>query len=478
MLVLEKNSDLPKGWALSYLGLITKNHDGKRIPVNASLREKMNGKYPYYGASGIIDHVNKPIFKGDFLLIGEDGANLLARSTPIAFIAKGEFWVNNHAHVLTTLEGIQLEFLSHFINSINLSSWVTGTAQPKLNQANMNKIPILIPPLNEQKRIVAKIEEIFSLLDFTKHLIEKIDPLLKQYKQSLLKSAFEGKLTEKWRNTNPKIKSIHVLLKEIVENRNKLYTVQLENAKSKGLRKNKSKFLLEIPKIILKDNRLPSSWTVVNVNFLAFVTKLAGFEYTKYIKPQNDGDVPLIRAQNVQMGKFDNSNIKFISKDISDNLERSQINGTEILMVFVGAGTGNVCMSPNGRRWHLAPNVAKIDVNGIPTEYLYYYLQSPIGILDNLSRVKASAQQSLSMENIRKINVTLPPLEEQQEIITMIEEGISLIQNIETLTNSLSSQLITLRSVILKQAFEGKLVPQDPNDEPASELLKRIKLQN
>lgn len=270
-----------------------------------------------------------------------------------------------------------------------------GTTQKTISLKNIRELVIPIPPLNEQKRIVAKIEEIFSLLDFTKHLIEKIDPLLKQYKQSLLKSAFEGKLTEKWRNINPKIKSIHVLLKEIVENRNKLYTVQLENAKSKGLRKNKSKFLLEIPKIILKNNCLPSSWTVVNVNFLAFVTKLAGFEYTKYIKPQNDGDVPLIRAQNVQMGKFDNSNIKFISKDISDNLERSQINGTEILMVFVGAGTGNVCMSPNGRRWHLAPNVAKIDVNGIPTEYLYYYLQSPIGILDNLSRVKASAQQKL-----------------------------------------------------------------------------------
>ena len=163
-LFFEKD-DLPKGWIRISLENITKNHDGKRIPISAKLRKEMHGTYPYYGASGIIDYVNKPIFNGKYLLIGEDGANLLSRTTPIAFIAYGEFWVNNHAHVLTTLDNISLEFLSYFINSIDLSNWVTGTAQPKLTQSNMKKIPVSIPSLNEQKRIVTKIESIFGNID-------------------------------------------------------------------------------------------------------------------------------------------------------------------------------------------------------------------------------------------------------------------------------------------------------------------------
>lgn len=216
--VLNKPTKLPKNWTLSSLGFITKNHDGKRIPVNELSRKKMRGKYPYYGASGIIDYVNKPLFKGEFLLIGEDGANLLARSTPIAFIADGEFWVNNHAHVLTTFEEIPLEFLSYFINSINLSPWVTGTAQPKLNQANMNKIPIILPPLNEQKRIITKIEESFSHVDKNEKLV---DSLLQQYdfiRSSILKQAFEGKLVPQ----DPNDKPAEILLQKITEEKQKI----------------------------------------------------------------------------------------------------------------------------------------------------------------------------------------------------------------------------------------------------------------
>ena len=109
--VFDKNN-LPKGWIKTKLENIVKNHDGKRIPVSAKLREDMKGNYPYYGASGIIDHVSKYIFNGKYLLISEDGANLLSRTSPIAFIVNGEFWVNNHAHVLTTLDSIPSEFLS------------------------------------------------------------------------------------------------------------------------------------------------------------------------------------------------------------------------------------------------------------------------------------------------------------------------------------------------------------------------------
>ena len=192
--------NVPNRWKFFSLGDITENYDAKRIPVSAKLREAMKGSYPYYGASGIIDYVNKPLFSGKYVLVGEDGANLLARTSPIAFIANGKFWVNNHAHVLTTLDNIMLEFLSYVLNSIDLSKWVTGTAQPKLNQANMNKIPIPIPPINEQKRIVAKIESIFTQIDAAKERLEvlisqtkSVSGSLSTLRNSVLKQAFEGK---------------------------------------------------------------------------------------------------------------------------------------------------------------------------------------------------------------------------------------------------------------------------------------------
>ncbi|HFL2781569.1 TPA: restriction endonuclease subunit S, partial [Pseudomonas aeruginosa] len=137
----------PKGWEVKPLGSLVVNKDGKRIPIKASDRADMAGEYPYYGASGVIDYVNDFIFEGRHLLIGEDGANLLARSTPIAFIADGRYWVNNHAHVLGEKNSLSLDYLAFSINMRGLESFVSGSAQPKLNQENLNKIPIQVPPL-------------------------------------------------------------------------------------------------------------------------------------------------------------------------------------------------------------------------------------------------------------------------------------------------------------------------------------------
>jgi type I restriction enzyme S subunit len=156
---------LPNGWVAARFGDIMVNRDGERIPVSREIREGRKGPYDYYGASGVIDCIDDFLFDKPLLLIGEDGANLINRSTPIAFIAQGRYWVNNHAHVL---DGITLDFLRFIelhINAIDLKPFVTGTAQPKMNQAKMNSIPIALPPLSEQKRIVSKVTELLSLCD-------------------------------------------------------------------------------------------------------------------------------------------------------------------------------------------------------------------------------------------------------------------------------------------------------------------------
>lgn len=159
------SESLPQGWEWALLDDVSINFDGLRIPVKAADRAEMTGEYPYYGASGVIDRVDDYLFEGRYLLVSEDGANLLARNKPIAFEAAGRFWVNNHAHVLQAAPGVEQRFLLHALERLDLSRYISGSAQPKLTQRNLKRIPVPIPPGQEQRRIVAAIEEHFSRLD-------------------------------------------------------------------------------------------------------------------------------------------------------------------------------------------------------------------------------------------------------------------------------------------------------------------------
>ncbi|WII93398.1 restriction endonuclease subunit S [Kingella negevensis] len=145
------------------LDKIAENLDAKRKPIKSTLRE--SGDIPYYGASGIVDYVKDYLFDGDYLLISEDGANLLARSTPIAFSVSGKSWVNNHAHVLKFDTYAERKFVEYYFNSIDLKDYISGVAQPKLNKQNLNSIPIPIPvpPLEIQTQIVAILDKFDDL---------------------------------------------------------------------------------------------------------------------------------------------------------------------------------------------------------------------------------------------------------------------------------------------------------------------------
>jgi type I restriction enzyme S subunit len=156
---------IPTSWLCAPFGEIMFSRDGERVPVSQEERNGRAKTYDYYGASGVIDKIDDYLFDKPLLLIGEDGANLINRSTPIAFIARGKYWVNNHAHVLDGISEDFLRYIGLHVNAIDLKPYVTGTAQPKMNQAKMNSIPIVIPPLAEQRRIVAKVDELMGLCD-------------------------------------------------------------------------------------------------------------------------------------------------------------------------------------------------------------------------------------------------------------------------------------------------------------------------
>jgi len=174
---------------------IVDNYDGKRIPIKSSDRESISGKYPYYGASGIIDYVNDYIFDGEYLLISEDGANLTVRKYPIAFIADGKFWVNNHAHIVSAKNNISTnKYMEYIFAYTNISGYITGSAQPKMSQGKMNLIEFVIPPLNIQQKTVKYLDEVSQNIEKLKALqIEKKESL-KALKSSLLDRAFRGEL--------------------------------------------------------------------------------------------------------------------------------------------------------------------------------------------------------------------------------------------------------------------------------------------
>jgi type I restriction enzyme S subunit len=175
---------VPNGWGVNTLGDLTENHDSKRVPIRESDRKA--GPYAYYGASGVIDHVSDYLFDGEYLLIAEDGENLRTRLTPIAFLADGKFWVNNHAHVVRGNGNADTRFLMYALLVANIDAFLTGTTMPKLTQRSMDAISIPCPPLPEQSAIA----KILSDLDWKAALNQQMNITLETMGRAIFKEWF------------------------------------------------------------------------------------------------------------------------------------------------------------------------------------------------------------------------------------------------------------------------------------------------
>lgn len=154
---------------------ISVNFDKKRIPLSGAQREKRKGDYRYYGAQGVIDYIDDYIFDGTFLLIAEDGENLKSKKQNIAQIVNGQFWVNNHAHIVTGNNLCDTHYLCYLINSMDLSGYVTGSAQPKLSQANLNAVSLLLPQIEVQKKIVDYLRKIDEKIELNTRINKNLE---------------------------------------------------------------------------------------------------------------------------------------------------------------------------------------------------------------------------------------------------------------------------------------------------------------
>ena len=187
------------------LGNLLDNYDFLRKPLSSLERENFKGKYPYYGAQGIIDFVKEYKFDGEFLLIAEDGENLSSRNQPIAQIASGKFWVNNHAHAVKTNNLADLRFVCYALNNLDIKGYVTGSAQPKLSQTNLNKIKVLFPKMEYQRTISKVLNNYDQLIENNNKRIKLLESMAEElYKEWFVRFRFPGYENTEFENGVPK----------------------------------------------------------------------------------------------------------------------------------------------------------------------------------------------------------------------------------------------------------------------------------
>lgn len=191
---IEWLGEVPAHWLVGPVKRFFSSLDSRRVPLSSEERGKRTGEFPYYGASGVIDHIDDYIFDEDLILVSEDGANLTYRSTPISFVASGKYWVNNHAHILRPMDGC-LKYWSERIESLDLIVHITGSTQPKLTIESLMNIPIAVPSTSEERQeitdfIVSKSRPIDALIAKTERSIE----LLREHRTALITAAVTGQI--------------------------------------------------------------------------------------------------------------------------------------------------------------------------------------------------------------------------------------------------------------------------------------------
>lgn len=321
-------------------------------------------------------------------------------------------------------EGIHNKYLFYYLMSMRRSyiGMAEGGAQPNISKEKIVNSLIPLPPLAEQKRIVAKIEELLPLIGRYAVAYEKLEQFNAKFpedmKKSILQYAIQGKLVEQRteEGTGEELyQQIQVYKKNLI----------------KDGRLKKTRALEPISEAAIPFD-FPQPWKVCYIDDIAFVTKLAGFEYTKYIADNLVADgIPLFKGKNVQNGKLVLSFESYIPKSISDELPRSQIAKKCLLTPYVGT-IGNIAIFDGSFKAHLGSNVGKIELlnSDIQTfvleEYVLWYLKSTYGYAELTKHKKATAQESISIDAIRNVIIAIPPLEEQYRIVAKIEELLPL----------------------------------------------------
>ena len=429
--------ELPEGWAWTRFSAITINRDSERKPISSSQRTDVAKIYDYYGASGKIDKIDKYIFSERLLLIGEDGANLVTRNKPIAFFAEGQYWVNNHAHCIDATDKFILEYLCFYINAISLEKYVTGSAQPKMTQDNMNSILIPLPPYNEQKHMSQRLKEVMYTVDNIEIGKADINELVSKAKSKILDLAIRGKLVPQDPNDEP----ASVLLERIRAEKEELIKqgkIKRDKKESVIFKGDDNSYYERVGDIIsnIDDEipfELPQNWEWSRLQTICYPITDGTHKTPTY----SDSGYIFLSAKNITTGKINWNDIMYIPKSLHDELySRVSPKMNDILLAKNGT-TGVAAIVDRECEFDIYVTLALLRVvnNNISSQYLLKIIASDT-IQDYFkSSLKGIGVPNLHLEHIRTTLIPIPPINEQNKIAERIYQYYSLldsiVQNIE-----------------------------------------------
>ena len=408
----------------------------------------------------------------------------ISKVLPLGWVWAGELIECIHQnHVFRArlyLSDLQPKLISLYGNTYG-QAYFLGEGKQTTNLASvsltkLSNLPIPIPPTNEQRRIVAKIEALKARSQRVKEELEAIPALLDQFRQSVLAAAFRGDLTADWREKNPDVEPASVLLERIrAERRRRWEEAELEkmNAQGKTPKDDKWKKKYKEPEPVNTENlpTLPNGWKWVNADQIC--SQITDGEHIQ--PPYQSEGFPMLTAKHVRDGFIDMTDAKFISKeDFQKCLLRCAPETGDLLIVSVGATTGRAAIVSNCPPFALVRSVlllkplsdAKFMLNWIRSRLCQSWIGTASG---------ATAQAHLYINDTRGMPIPFPPKDEQDEIVSRLESLFRIADTIEQQYKNSETDLDQLDRSILAKAFRGELVPQDPNDEPASVLLERIR---
>jgi type I restriction enzyme S subunit len=475
---------LPDGWVWTSLEAAVEIRDDLRIPVNADERAHRSGPYPYYGATGQVGWIDDYLMDGEYVLLGEDGAPFLDPVKEKAYIVSGKCWVNNHAHVLHCLEGMgNNRYLMYVLNAVDYHSVVNGTTRLKLTQSAMRQMFIPLAPFSEQNRIVAIIEQQFSRLDSGVASLHSAKAKTKQYRASLLKSAVEGELTKDWRAEHPASETGAELLKRILDERRARWEEeQLAKMREKGITPKDGTWKQayegpqepDVPNLL----ELPEGWCWATVEQLLQEPPCNGISIKGSDRPPG---FPALKLSAMSDFGFDYDDRRYIpiSNDTAESLAIQKGD------FFVSRGNGSLHLVGRGTLAQTPPECIVfpdtiIRLRFINISLLRYFIACIWSSSFVRKQIETKARTTagiykISQADVKSFILPLPPLSEQEQIVAEVEAQLSNIAQLEATIEADLRKAERDRQSILQEAFAGRLVPQDPNDEPASVLLERIR---